>query len=84
MTERSRQSGEGAAARAAVGVGMRVRVESRESTGVIIEDFGHQPTGPAIKVGDRLVAGPRRYAIMLDQGGLICRGSPRAAFPDLH
>jgi hypothetical protein len=55
-------------------VGRRVRVypgSSDERLGVIVEDFGDS-AGAAVIVGTTRVAGPsRRWAITLDDGGLV-------------
>jgi hypothetical protein len=55
-------------------VGRRVRVypgRSDERLGVIVDDFGDSP-GSAVIVGSTRIAEPgRRWAIALDDGGLV-------------
>lgn len=53
-------------------VGQRVRVPSNaRRCGAIVEDFGDS-AGHAVTIGNTRIAGPsRRWAIQLDDGGLI-------------
>lgn len=55
-------------------VGERVRVypgRDDERGGVVVEDFGHD-AGYAVDVGTRRIVDPsRRWAITLDDGGLV-------------
>ena len=66
-------------------VGRRVRVypgSSDERLGVIVEDFGDS-SGSAVIVGTTRVAGPsRRWAITLDDGGLVFADSVDIANAD--
>jgi hypothetical protein len=59
---------------ASFAVGHRVRVypgSSDERLGVIVDDFGDS-AGSAVIVGTTRIAGPsRRWAITLDEGGLV-------------
>jgi hypothetical protein len=60
--------------KASFAVGRRVRVHpggSDERLGVIVEDFGDS-AGSAVIIGSTRIAEPsRRWAIQLDDGGLV-------------
>jgi hypothetical protein len=52
---------------------MRVRVYPQtdaESPGVIVEDFGAL-AGQAVDIGDHQIDPARRWAVVLDTGGLV-------------
>jgi hypothetical protein len=57
----------------AVTVNASVRVypgTSRETRGVVAEDFGAD-SGQPVDIGDRIVAAARRWAVLLADGGLV-------------
>jgi hypothetical protein len=57
----------------AVEVGTRVVVPSHAGLhGVVVDDFGEQPSNvTTARLGDDTIAGPKRFAVVLDDGNLI-------------
>ena len=56
-----------------VAVDARVRVypgTNGEVRGTVVDDFG-DPVGHAVDIGDRIVDPARRWAVVLDAGGLV-------------
>jgi hypothetical protein len=56
-----------------VTVNVRVRVypgTDGEVGGTVVEDFGDM-AGQAVNIGDRIVGPARRWAVVLDAGGLV-------------
>ena len=56
-----------------VAVNVRVRVypgTDAEVRGTVVEDFGDM-VGRAVDIGDRIVDPARRWAVVLDAGGLV-------------
>jgi hypothetical protein len=56
-----------------VAVNVRVRVypgTDGEVRGTVVEDFGDL-AGHAVDIGDRIVGPARRWAVVLDAGGLV-------------
>ena len=56
-----------------VTVNVRVRVypgTDAEVRGSVVEDFGDM-AGHAVDIGDRIVGPARRWAVVLDAGGLV-------------
>jgi hypothetical protein len=56
-----------------VAVNVRVRVypgTDAEVRGTVVEDFGDM-AGQAVNIGDRIVGPARRWAVVLDAGGLV-------------
>jgi hypothetical protein len=56
-----------------VAVNVRVRVypgTDGEVRGTVVEDFGDL-AGQAVDIGDRIVGPARRWAVVLDAGGLV-------------
>jgi hypothetical protein len=52
---------------------MRVRVyphTEAEASGVVVEDFGDS-AGYSVDIGSRIVDPARRWAVQLDNGGLV-------------
>jgi hypothetical protein len=61
-----------------VAVGARVRVLPGDSTGgfgVVIEDFGERSGVDARTGADQIALAPRRWAVVLDDGGLVFANS---------
>ena len=57
----------------AVEVGARVVVPTHDGAhGVVVDDFGEQPSDvTTARLGDDTIAGPKRFAVVLDDGNLI-------------
>jgi hypothetical protein len=56
-----------------VAMNVRVRVypgTDAEVRGTVVEDFGDM-AGHAVDIGDRIVGPARRWAVVLDAGGLV-------------
>ena len=56
-----------------VAMNVRVRVDpgtDDEIRGTVVEDFGDM-AGQAVNIGDRIVGPARRWAVVLDAGGLV-------------
>ena len=56
-----------------VAVGVRVRVypgSDAEAGGIVVEDFGEM-AGHGVDIGDRYIDPARRWAVILDAGGLV-------------
>lgn len=62
----------GSAPEVAVHIRVRVRPGSdREAHGVVVEDYGDD-VGHPVEIGGHRIAGPaRRWAVVLDDGGLV-------------
>jgi hypothetical protein len=64
-----------------VAVNVRVRVypgTDGEIRGTVVEDFGDL-AGHAVDIGDRMVGPARRWAVVLDAGGLVFVDSDQLA-----
>ena len=64
-----------------VAVNVRVRVypgTDGEVRGTVVEDFGDL-AGQAVDIGDRIVDPARRWAVVLDAGGLVFVDSDQLA-----
>jgi hypothetical protein len=63
----------GVAGDSRVAVNVRVRVypgTDAEVRGTVVEDFGDM-AGHAVDIGDRIVGPARRWAVVLDAGGMV-------------